>query len=442
MRRSDRKTPGRPKTGRKPGTAASAADTRREKTTGKSGLIKKAGRYSTFAVLALVVVYLGFQAVRFFGSPYQTEAVFSYSTGDTLPVNGLFVRDEKQIEGAAQGIRMVAVSNAAKVPAGTEVAYVYQNEADVDAVREIAVLDAHIRLLQQASDPAVINSVHPDVLSQQALERISALTGLAPGQKLDGMTEMKNDVLRLLSLKNIATGREEGFADKIAQLKQQREKLQKEVSSSPAVITAPATGYYVGSSDGYEQKVTPASLKGLTPAQIDGYLAAEIHSDSTSYGKLIGDFHWYFAFAASAEQAGHFKPGQSLSLDFAKTGVPKVKATVESVTADESSGRSTVVLASDYLVPALLEGRTAPATVVFNTYSGLRISPEAVRFVDGEKGVFIKQNELARFKKIEDIYENNDFVICKEHPEDSEYLQLFDEVIIGGKDLYDKKPLY
>lgn len=442
MRRSGLKTPKFPKTGRQSGKAAPAADVRREKSAGKGRLFKKAGRYSTFAVLALIVVYLGFQAVRFFGSPYQTEAVFSYSTGDTMPVNGLFVREEKQIEGAAQGIRMYAVSDAAKVPAGTEVAYVYQNEADVDAVREIAVLDAHIRLLQQASDPAAINSVHPDVLSQQALERISALTDLAPGQKLNGLAEMKNDILRLISLKNIATGREESFADKILQLQQQREKLQKSVSSSPVVITAPETGYYVSSSDGYEQELTVASLKSLTPAQIDGYLDAEIHSDDASYGKLIGDFHWYFAFAVSAEQAGQFKPGQSLSLDFAKTGVPKVKASVESVTADETSGRSTVILVSDYLVPALLEGRTSSATVVFNTYTGLRVSPEAVRFVDGEKGVFVKQNQLARFKKIEDTYESDDFVICEEHPEDSEYLQLFDEVIIGGKDLYDKKPLY
>ena len=60
---------------------------------------------------------------------------------------------------------------------------------------------------------------------------------------------------------------------------------------------------------------------------------------------------------------------------------------------------------------------------------------------DGQTGVYINSGRVVRFRKIDIVYSTDDYVISKMSDEDG-FLQLYDEVIIEGKDeLYDGKPM-
>ena len=67
--------------------------------------------------------------------------------------------------------------------------------------------------------------------------------------------------------------------------------------------------------------------------------------------------------------------------------------------------------------------------------------------VDGEKGVYVRRGNVARFRKLNIVYSDQTYVISATASQDGEpivddpgnYLKQYDEVILEGKDLYDGK---
>ena len=90
---------------------------------------------------------------------------------------------------------------------------------------------------------------------------------------------------------------------------------------------------------------------------------------------------------------------------------------------------------SDYIT-----GRVAQFRIVLNDYVGIRVPMEAVRFdEEGNRGVFVKSGVEIRFKKIEMISSEDDYLIASDTTERDGYLSLYDNIVVEGKDLYDGK---
>ena len=83
------------------------------------------------------------------------------------------------------------------------------------------------------------------------------------------------------------------------------------------------------------------------------------------------------------------------------------------------------------------------AKIYFESYEGLRVDADALHIVDGEKGVYVKYGNLARWRKIQIVYQNEEYMLVAEDGKvgtDNE-LRMFDEVIVEGTDLRDGKIL-
>jgi len=71
------------------------------------------------------------------------------------------------------------------------------------------------------------------------------------------------------------------------------------------------------------------------------------------------------------------------------------------------------------------------------------LDADALHIVDGEKGVYVKYGNLARWRKIQIVYQNEEYLLVAEDGKvgtDNE-LRMFDEVIVEGTDLKDGKIL-
>ena len=51
-------------------------------------------RTATIFIAVFFVLYVGYQAVRYFNDPYQTEVVFRTSIEETLRTDGVAIRSE------------------------------------------------------------------------------------------------------------------------------------------------------------------------------------------------------------------------------------------------------------------------------------------------------------------------------------------------------------
>lgn len=67
--------------------------------------------------------------------------------------------------------------------------------------------------------------------------------------------------------------------------------------------------------------------------------------------------------------------------------------------------------------------------IVFENFKGIKVSREAIRFKDGQKGVYVILGNETTFKKIDVIYEGSDYVVSK-YTADEDYLLLYDQILL------------
>ena len=88
-----------------------------------------------------------------------------------------------------------------------------------------------------------------------------------------------------------------------------------------------------------------------------------------------------------------------------------------------------IILSCDEMDEALVKNRVERVEIDFGDYTGLKVPRDAIRFLDGEKGVYVMQGQTVKFKKISVIYEGDDFVLS-ENTSDPEYLNLYNEILL------------
>jgi hypothetical protein len=112
--------------------------------------------------------------------------------------------------------------------------------------------------------------------------------------------------------------------------------------------------------------------------------------------------------------------------------------TVESVkTCGEDEDKMIVVLNCDILDENLVSSRTLSAKLIFDEYQGIKVPRSAIRFNGDEKGVYVILGKDITFKKINVIYEGDDYVLS-ENTSDEDCLLLYDQIlleVVSNKDV-------
>ena len=117
----------------------------------------------------------------------------------------------------------------------------------------------------------------------------------------------------------------------------------------------------------------------------------------------------------------------------------KIPAVVLNIEESDNNKDCFVILKSNYISREILNLRKKKVNVSTKSFKGLAVNMKAIRFLNGEKGVFIKDDKEIKFKKIDIIFETNQKVISKLRPSENDYLQAFDEIILSGQGLFDGK---
>jgi hypothetical protein len=123
-----------------------------------------------------------------------------------------------------------------------------------------------------------------------------------------------------------------------------------------------------------------------------------------------------------------------------------IPATIERVVEEENSDDAVVVFHCDQVNSETVNLRTEDVSIHFVEYTGLRIAAASLHFEGDTRGVYVVEENIIRFKKIEPVYEEAGFVLARiniiETPDyRADEVRLYHQVITKGTDLYDNKPL-
>lgn len=393
----------------------------------------------TLAVILSVflVVYAGYQAWSLFYNPYKTEIAVTYSVNEAIHVDGIAVRTETVIEDQYGGSVSYIHEDAARVNRNKPVAYAHTSSDTVTKMAKAAELEKEIRLLEEASSGVSQLYGSSEFINDQIGTSVMEYSAAVASGDYLSFSSIKDELLLSINKKTSITGEPNKFDERLALLKAEYDELQNEINADEAkTVNSPKTGYFISSVDGFEDVITKENLFEKTVSEIEAIINQDVVASEQKIGKIADNFKWYYVISVSPEDAERFTAGRNVTVNF--DGINEShKFEIYEKIEDETSENIIIVLLSRTFTAELASLRQVSADIVFSTISGLRISSESVRFnEDQQMGVFILDRGSVDFRTIDIVYTGSGYNIVKWSQGSKTALQLFDEVLIGGTDLY------
>ncbi len=388
------------------------------------------------------IVFFSYQIFTFSDSSYTTQFVQIHTYNNTVELNGVVIKDEVLIENQHTGILKYNHSNAQKIKAGQVVANIYSTELDLINSNLIEQLQSELNILTQLQDTTIKGSMNiQSVIANSSKLQIEILGDVQDNDFTDVYSNYY-DFYSLLLEQQIAIDNTIDFSAQIADIQAQIATLTTQISTQPVAITAPSAGYFTGNVDGYESIINNDAISNLTVESLQNLINNTSPVDTSGYiGKLQTSTNWKFVSIINTEDVAEFDSGSSIDIIFDENISHDVKTTVEQIISDYEEEYSILILSSNVLNEEIIDIRRATPTVILDSGDGLRVDKNALRMNGDQPGVYVNQGQVVSFKKIDIVYETENYFYSAVVENDNDYLQLYDEVIIEGSDLYDNKPI-
>ncbi len=424
---------------------------------------KLTSRIFTGVSIALVIVFIIFIFVttNFMGSDsIVTETAYKTIVSDSISTSGFVIRNEEYIPSNNNGVLAYQVVDGDKVTANGTIATVYENESDAVNFQRICEIEDEIAELKTLNNISNSVNVGLDSVNNQLDLKLESFIGYVNKRDFNNISSVENDLLSAINRKQIITGDQKNFDENIAALESEKSELEQITNRSIGEITSKDSGYFSSSIDGYENAFSVEDLRDISYSDISEVESEKV--DASKYvGKIMKGVNWYLACPVTAEQAvaiTHNSSNVSVKIPFASAELMPAK--VVSVNQFSTEEMAVVVLECNYMSPALAQIRNESVEIQLNTYEGLKISKKAlhddiVKVTEKDssgqsitkeqtvQGVYVMYGRQLEFKQVYIMYSDEEYVICSDDPGNNiltdSTLELYDEVVVEGDDLYDGK---
>lgn len=390
-------------------------------------------------VLALIIiVFLGAQIYASVYNPITTQSAQFETATDGLQITGYVIRKETVIKNSSSGTLHFLISDGERVAKGGTLADIYNSDSASLTVNKIVSLNERIKDFEEIE--AYNNVQAPDI----ALANTKVNTALCEliynsgAGNYSAFLSDSNDLISAVNRRQAITGEQTDFSGQLSELKSQLSELNSSLPSPIGSVKSGLSGYFVSSVDGYEDVLLPDKLDQITPDFLDNIKSQKPSDDAI--GKVVSDYEWYIAAKVKINDSLKYKQGDSLKINTGIKASPVLNVTVKQINISASGGDAVIIFACSQMNSKLAGMRSGNMTVITKQYSGLKVSKDALRVMDGKTtGVYVVSGLTVKFVKVDIIYRNEDYIICKQEQSNENVLRIYDEVIVKGKNLYDGK---
>lgn len=390
------------------------------------------------AVVLLVFLYISTVVYRSFVNDYKSVTAVVTTVPKTVDADMFIIRDEKILDEASGGFAVSLAINGEKVKAGGEIAAVFDSEKSAENYTSSLALSKKLETYKTINNQVKLANLDLEGLSNSIDSDFFKMLDAVYTNDFSGISDTQLSFSEKLSRKNVSLGDEVDCSKQIEELQKQIDNLN--VRSPKSTIITDASGYFVSRPDGYEDILTVADVENLTEEQLTGAFEAEKKEVSkNATGKIITGYDWYIATIISSDDATDIDVGKSLTIMLGDGDNEKVAAKVYSRKALEDK-RVLLVFQTTYMNEQLATIRKVNGKILVRTYRGIKVNADAVRVnEEGQKGVFIREGNISKFNKIEELGYVDNYVIVKDNTGKAGWLSQYDEVFISGKDLFNGK---
>lgn len=383
---------------------------------------------------------------------YETETAIYAEADDSVSFKAVYVRNEEIINYNGSGVVSYAVPDGGKLGKGSVIAEIYADESQIDIKQQLTELNGKMELLEKIQNPGTAESAQPGNLSELINERYRKLINSREKGDLDEIASDSDELVVLLSTYQIITDKAINFAKRLNDIKVQISSLKSSETVPLDSIVSDKSAYFVSFADGYEETLSMDKLSSITPELIDEIKDGKSVDDNKIIGKLISGYEWY-AVGVIDNTDIQFSIEDRVKLKFQSTSEP-IGGVITDIRDTQMSGKSIVVVKCSDITHDLVQHRTERVEMIRGESEGIKVSRKAIRFKDIEetvtdeetgvthkqvvncKGVYVKLGEQINFKKLDVIYEGDNFVLSSMNAGNG-YVSLYDDVVVEGVDADD-----
>lgn len=417
-------------------------------------------------IALLLLIYVGYQVYNANYTQVKTETATYATAQDSIQTAGTVVRKETLIKQGTPGVLAYLADSGERVAKGGLIAEIYDSAQDATVQRQVESLDREIARLKQLNDPGDTYAANPDLLDKQInLKLISLLKGIH-GQDYAGLPSNRDDLLYLLNERQVVTGKPVDFSGRMSELESRKSSVSEKNGKKLGEIRSPVPGYFISGADGYEGRFDYTAALNLTVEQIKERQKEPSPVASDVAGKVCEEFDWYFACVLPPDAALKLKVGKQVEIGLPFAASKAVPAEVAAVNQPDRQSEAAVILKCTYMDASIAQIRDETVQLQIDSYSGILVSQKAIHFqklsktVEGEdgkttkierevQGVYVLHGKAIEFVQVLPVFNSGSYVICKEISDTDKdekdelmtksSIQLYDEVVIEGTDLYDGK---
>ena len=414
--------------------------------------------------VALVLVYIVFLFVttNFLGSNnISTEITYRAVAEDVIKTTGLVARNEEYVHASASGVLVYEAADGDKVTGGGTIATVYNNEGDVAALRRIEEINEKIEFLSSLGSASNTVNVGIDTVNSQLNDKLIYFEKQINTRSFTNISAAEDDLMTSVYRKQMITGQQGSFAEKIAELEAERNSLQASTGKPAGEIKSEASGYFVSSVDGYETALSTDKLDRITYEDLDRITPEEV-DDPTIFGKILKGVNWYLVCPVTTDEAANIsRNSDSITVRMPYAMSENIPAKLISVNQSSDGEHALVILQCNYMNSSISRIRKEPIEIIVSTYEGLKISKKALhddevsRTVTDDngnevtetatvQGVYVEYGNELVFRQVDIKFSGDDFIICNETPADGvlfngRTVTLYDKVVVEGGELFNGK---
>ncbi len=386
----------------------------------------------------LLFSYVGYQVFRLTDQTFETQTAEYDTVSESIRTEGFALRDELTIPLMSEGVLVYNYDSGDKVGVESILAYEYDSEESAQDKQRLDEMKIELKNLLTLQDMHGSSNSSLELLSNQINEKANTLIDLSAEGITEGLSAVKEELTFLFNKKQVALHQGDSFEKRMTYLENQIAFLEESAGDPLKTLNTPAEGYFSKVVDGYENLYTVESLNGMTLEDFDSMLAMSTSRSGDYIGKIVKNQNWYFVVAVDEKDLELFYDNSYAVLDFGFASGETLEAEIYKTLNFEEEDRGIVIFRCKDIDEDLLRLRKQSVDITFRTYSGLKVSREAICYEQSIMGVYVLERDaIVRFKPISIIRNQGSYVLCMGIGEDSNCLKRFDEVIINGGDLQD-----
>ena len=430
-----------------------------------------AKRIISIVLAVLVLSYIAYQIYNTnYSQTVQTETAIFAQASSVIQTEGVLIRKESVVTRPDTGVLSYELEDGERVAAGGVIASVYTSTGSAAIQKRKEQVDNQIAQLQTLNAKESLKA-NPENLNNQAHLTLYEIIQNAYAGNTQQVEEAREELLFLMNEWQIITGKVEDFNARISSLQAESASLTTTTGEQIGSLTASVSGYFVSELDGYEGLYDYNAAEDLTVEDLQEEKTPAAIPDNAA-GKICEDFDWYAACIVPANQTSQIRLGTTIMLTISSVSNEQIPVEVVAVNQTDRESDAAVILQSDYNSTALNRARTGTFLLETGSYEGVRVSQRAIHFetlpvkrtedeestAEGEtssqaqetrevRGVYVLHGQEIKFVQVFTVYSDENYVICKTSLSEEEQAELltedtitlYDEVVVGGSNLYDGK---